>query len=180
MDRVLGLLRLRVLRGVNLAIRDFYSSDPYVIVRMGKQKLKTRVIKKNVNPEWNEELTLIVEDPALPVKLEVYDRDRFSFDDPMGEAEFDIQPYFEAVQMDFKGLPDGIIIRKLLPNRQNCFAEGSDIRWVNGKVSQEMILRLKNVECGEIQLQLHWISIPSSTSFEVSVSSSKQQVDPVL
>lgn len=33
------------------------------------QKLKTRVIKKSTNPEWNEELTLSIEDPADPVRL---------------------------------------------------------------------------------------------------------------
>ncbi|KAG2280995.1 hypothetical protein Bca52824_052215 [Brassica carinata] len=32
------------------------------------QKLRTRVIKKNLNPEWNENLTLSVTDPILPVK----------------------------------------------------------------------------------------------------------------
>jgi hypothetical protein len=34
-----------------------------------KQKLKTRVIKKNINPEWNEDLTLSVSDPSIPIKL---------------------------------------------------------------------------------------------------------------
>lgn len=34
-----------------------------------KQKLKTRVIKKNINPEWNEELTLSVADPSIPIQL---------------------------------------------------------------------------------------------------------------
>lgn len=33
------------------------------------QKLKTRVIKKDINPEWNEDLTLSVSDPDIPVKL---------------------------------------------------------------------------------------------------------------
>lgn len=33
------------------------------------QKLRTRVIKKNLNPEWNENLTLSVTDPILPVKI---------------------------------------------------------------------------------------------------------------
>lgn len=33
------------------------------------QKLKTRVIKKTTNPEWNDELTLSIEDPAVPVRL---------------------------------------------------------------------------------------------------------------
>lgn len=33
------------------------------------QKLKTRVIKKDVNPEWHEDLTLSITDPNVPVKL---------------------------------------------------------------------------------------------------------------
>lgn len=33
------------------------------------QKLKTRVIRKDVNPEWNEDLTLSVSNPDIPVKL---------------------------------------------------------------------------------------------------------------
>lgn len=37
MDSLLGLLRIRVKRGVNLAVRDLNSSDPYVVVKMGKQ-----------------------------------------------------------------------------------------------------------------------------------------------
>lgn len=37
MESLLGLLRIRVKRGVNLAVRDLNSSDPYVVVKMGKQ-----------------------------------------------------------------------------------------------------------------------------------------------
>ena len=37
MDSLLGLLRIRVKRGINLAVRDVRSSDPYVVVKMGKQ-----------------------------------------------------------------------------------------------------------------------------------------------
>jgi hypothetical protein len=37
MESLLGLLRIHVQKGVNLAIRDVRSSDPYVIVKMGKQ-----------------------------------------------------------------------------------------------------------------------------------------------
>jgi len=41
--------------------RDYFFNNP--------QKLKTRVVKKSTNPEWNEELTLSIEDPAVPVRL---------------------------------------------------------------------------------------------------------------
>jgi hypothetical protein len=37
LDHLVGLVKVRVLRGVNLAIRDLCSSDPYVIVRIGRQ-----------------------------------------------------------------------------------------------------------------------------------------------
>lgn len=39
MDRLMGLLRVKVLRGVNLAYRDARGSDPYVVLRLGRQVL---------------------------------------------------------------------------------------------------------------------------------------------
>ncbi|XP_055806431.1 protein C2-DOMAIN ABA-RELATED 2-like isoform X1 [Solanum dulcamara] len=164
MENQLGLLRIRIIRGINLAIRDLRSSDPYVVVRMGKQKLKTRVVKKNVNPEWNENLTLCIAQPILPIKLQVYDKDTFSRDDKMGDAEIDIIPFIDAVRTTtcFKNIPNGVIISRIMPNRQNCYSEESCIVYENGKVVQNAFLRLRNVECGEIELQLQWIHIPGS------------------
>ena len=80
----------------------------------------------------------------------------------MGDAEFDINPFLEAVKMRLEGLPNDTIIRKIQPCRENCFSEESQIVWKDGKVVQKMILRLRNVESGEIELQLHWIDIPGS------------------
>jgi len=37
MEDLLGLLRVRVKRGVNLAVRDVRSSDPYVVIKMFNQ-----------------------------------------------------------------------------------------------------------------------------------------------
>ncbi|KAG4114609.1 hypothetical protein ERO13_D12G055800v2 [Gossypium hirsutum] len=162
MENLLGLLRIHVQRGVNLAVRDVVSSDPYVVIRMGKQKLKTRVIKKNVNPEWNDDLTLSIADLSLPVKLTVYDRDTFSLDDKMGDAEFEIGPLVNAVKMSLEGHPNGTIITKVQPSRQNCLSQESCIIWNNGKVVQDMFLRLRNVETGEVELQLEWIHVPGS------------------
>ncbi|KAL6877567.1 hypothetical protein ACP4OV_012782 [Aristida adscensionis] len=161
LDHLVGLVRVRVVRGVNLAIRDLCSSDPYVIVRMGKQKLKTRVIKKTTNPEWNEELTLSVEDPALPIRLEVFDKDTF-IDDLMGNAEVDIRPLVEVVKMKLQDVADNTVVKKVVPTRQNYLAEESSIYFSEGKVKQDLVVRLKNVECGEIELQLQWIDLPGS------------------
>ncbi|KAI3794172.1 hypothetical protein L1987_36800 [Smallanthus sonchifolius] len=159
MSQLLGLLRVHIHRGVNLAIRDLRSSDPYVIIRMGKQKLKTRVVKKNLNPVWDEDLTLSVVEP-IPVKLEVYDRDLFSADDRMGDAEFDFTPFLDAVKMRFDDIPDNTIITTVKPTRTNCLAEESCITWTDGRVVQNMVLRLRNVECGELEIKLSWIDVP--------------------
>ncbi|CAA0841085.1 Calcium-dependent lipid-binding (CaLB domain) family protein [Striga hermonthica] len=166
MENLLGLLKINVVRGVNLAKRDARSSDPYVIVKMGKQKLKTRVVKNNVNPEWNEELTLSISDPHLPIKLQVYDKDMLSLDDKMGDAEFELNPFLEVVKMHLEkeNLPNGTIITKIKPNRENCLSEESSIVWENREVIQNMFLRLRNVECGEIELKLKWVRIPGSRS----------------
>ncbi|KAH6773393.1 Calcium-dependent lipid-binding family protein [Perilla frutescens var. hirtella] len=162
MDNLLGLLRIKVKRGINLAIRDVCSSDPYVVIKMAKQKLKTRVIKKDINPEWNEDLTLSIADHNLPIHLTVYDHDTFSLDDKMGDAEFDIRPFIEAVKMRLGDLPDGTIITKVPATRSNCLSEESCVVWKDGKVVQDMCLRLRNVESGEVELQLQWINVPGS------------------
>ncbi|VFQ67175.1 unnamed protein product [Cuscuta campestris] len=91
----------------------------------------------------------------------VYDHDTFSKDDKMGDAEFDIKPFLEALQMHLDGFPSGTVITRVPPCRANCLAEESCVVWKDGKVSQDMCLRLRNVECGEVELQFEWIEIPN-------------------
>ncbi|KAJ8753726.1 hypothetical protein K2173_026402 [Erythroxylum novogranatense] len=165
MENLLGLLRIRVKRGVNLAVRDVCTSDPYVVVKLGRQKLKTHVINKDINPEWNEDLTLSITDPNVPVKLTVYDHDTFSKDDKMGDAEFDIKPFIEALNMNLAGHPSGTIITRIQPCRTNCLSEESCIVFDGSHITQDLCLRLRNVECGEVEIQLQWIDLPGSKRF---------------
>lgn len=167
MDKLLGLLKVKIIRGVKLVVRDSVASDPYVIVRHHSHKLKTRVVKKNVNPEWNEELTLSIVDPKDKIKVEVFDWDKFSYDDPMGVATIDVQPFVEAVNNitavaraggDLP--PNNTIIRTILPCRDNDLADPSRIYFFNGKFLQDIVLRLRNVESGEVEIQLMWVDIP--------------------
>ncbi|GKV47091.1 hypothetical protein SLEP1_g54019 [Rubroshorea leprosula] len=80
----------------------------------------------------------------------------------MGDAEIDIGPIHEAVNLQLECVPAGTIIKKIQPDGQNCLTQESCIVWSNGKVVQNMIMRLQNVECGELELQLEWINVPSS------------------
>lgn len=92
----------------------------------------------------------------------VYDHDTFSKDDKMGDADFDLTPYIEALKTKLEGLPNGTIITRIQPSRQNCLAEESCISINNGKVVQDVVLRLRHVECGEVEIQLQWIDLPGA------------------
>ncbi|KAL6839477.1 hypothetical protein ACP4OV_030747 [Aristida adscensionis] len=160
MVEFIGILKVKVIRGTKLAVRDLISSDPYVILTLGQQKAKTKVIKRNLNPVWNEELKLSVPQHYGPLRLEVFDYDMLSRDDKMGEAEVDLQPMISAA-MAF-GDPDLLAdmqIGKWLKSPDNALARDSAVNVVGGKVKQEVSLRLQNVESGEVDLELEWIPL---------------------
>ncbi|PHU09288.1 putative ADP-ribosylation factor GTPase-activating protein AGD11, partial [Capsicum chinense] len=98
MVEFIGLIKVNVVRGTNLAVRDVVTSDPYVILSLGSQSVKTRVIKNNLNPVWNEKLMLSIPENVPSLKVLVYDKDTFTTDDFMGEAEIDIQPLVTAAK----------------------------------------------------------------------------------
>lgn len=93
---------------------------------------------------------------------QVYDKDRFSRDDKMGDAELDIKPYLKALKLGLNDLPNDTIITTIKPTRTNCLAEESNIIWSNGEVVQNMVLRLRNAKSGEIEVKLGWTNVPGS------------------
>ncbi|GLU17545.1 hypothetical protein SLE2022_339060 [Rubroshorea leprosula] len=160
MVEFIGLLKIKVLKGTNLAIRDMMSSDPYVVLTLGQQTARTAVVKSNLNPVWNEELMLSVPQNFGPVKLQVFDHDTFSADDIMGEAELDIQPLITSAMA--YGDPEmfgDMQIGKWLKSHDNALMEDSIINIVDGKVKQDMWLKLQNVESGELELEVEWLAL---------------------
>jgi len=79
------------------------SSDPYTIVQVGpksngppvsffaKETRKTKVIKKNLNPEWDQSFELVVNDVNDTLKVSVWDRDLMDADDLIGETMIPLQ-----------------------------------------------------------------------------------------
>src|SRR3989338_551637 len=81
-------VKVQVVEAQNLMIADLKSSDPYVEIITSKKTQKTKVIKKNLNPVWNEEFIFDLENPKLDsIQFVVKDHDRFSKDDPLGQAK---------------------------------------------------------------------------------------------
>lgn len=160
MVEFVGLLKIKVVKGTNLAVRDIVSSDPYVILKVGHQTAKTKVIKSNLNPIWNEEHMLSVPNPMPPLKVQVFDKDTFSSDDSMGEAEVDIQPLVSAANAYINAAGFGNMqIGKWLATSDNALVTDSVIKLVDGHVKQDIILKLQNVESGILDLELECVPL---------------------
>ncbi|KAL0356583.1 UNVERIFIED_CONTAM: Synaptotagmin-1 [Sesamum calycinum] len=78
MKKPVGILHVKVLRALKLRKKDLLgASDPYVKLKLTETKApskKTTVKHKNLNPEWNEEFSMVVKDPETQaLELHVYD-----------------------------------------------------------------------------------------------------------
>uniref|UniRef100_A0A0A0LY16 ADP-ribosylation factor GTPase-activating protein AGD12-like n=1 Tax=Cucumis sativus TaxID=3659 RepID=A0A0A0LY16_CUCSA len=160
MIEFMGLLKVKVIEGTNLAVRDVKTSDPFVTLTLGQQTAKTTVIKSNLNPVWNEELMLSVPLEYGPLKLQVFDHDIILSNDLMGEAEIDLQPMItSAIAFGDAEMLENMQIGKWLKSDDNALVNDSAVVIVDGKVKQEVSLKLQNVESGEVHLELEWIPI---------------------
>jgi hypothetical protein len=69
-----------------------WDMDPYVKVTAGDEVKCTQVIRHDRNPIWDKQLVFHVRQSELshPILLSVFDWDRVSFDDHVGEARINI------------------------------------------------------------------------------------------
>ncbi|CEH17519.1 Ca2-dependent lipid-binding protein CLB1/vesicle protein vp115/Granuphilin A, contains C2 domain [Ceraceosorus bombacis] len=103
-----GFLRVDVVSAKNLRAADRGGkSDPYVKFNLnGKETFKSKIVKKTVNPEFNEslgecEVPSRVKAEAL---FEIFDWDQVGIDDKLGEARLDLSD-LEPFQATEKVLP---------------------------------------------------------------------------
>ncbi|KGN52311.1 probable ADP-ribosylation factor GTPase-activating protein AGD11 [Cucumis sativus] len=160
MIEFVGLIKVNVVRGTNLAVRDVVTSDPYVILSLGHQSVKTRVIKSSLNPVWNESLMLSIPDYIPPLKVLVYDKDTFSTDDFMGEAEIDINPLLTAARAcERSTICEPMQLGKWVASKENTLAKDGIISLVDGKIRQDISLKLQNVERGVLEMELECVPL---------------------
>lgn len=158
MVEFVGLIKVNVVKGTNLAVRDVLTSDPYVVLTLGQQSVRTRVIKNNLNPIWNESLMLSIPEQIPPLKVLVYDKDKFTTDDFMGEAEIDIQPLVSAAKAyENSTITESMQLGKWIAGQDNTLVKDGIISLADGKVKQEISLKLKNVERGVLDIELECV-----------------------
>lgn len=98
--------------------------------------------------------------PIYAVQL-VYDKDTFSTDDFMGEAEIDIQPLLAAARAHEKSSIDdeSTHLGKWVASKENGLLRDGVISVEDGKIRQEISVRLQNVERGELEVQLECVPL---------------------
>ncbi|MGH0172956.1 UNVERIFIED_CONTAM: hypothetical protein FKN15_001087 [Acipenser sinensis] len=78
-----GVVRVHLIEAEDLVPKDTYmmgmvkgKSDPYANLRVGTQSNRSKTIKENLNPKWNEVYEFVVhEAPGQDLELEMFDED---------------------------------------------------------------------------------------------------------
>ena len=85
-------------------------SDPYYIVNYGEQQFKSRIIYCNINPTYYDEFKFKIVNLEEKLKIKVFDKDKFTKDDLLGELEIDLtkEPFGKIVEKTYK-LQEGSI-----------------------------------------------------------------------
>ncbi|XP_057961969.1 C2 and GRAM domain-containing protein At1g03370 [Malania oleifera] len=90
-------LVVRVIEARNLPAMDYNGfSDPYVRLQLGKNKNRTKVVKKSLNPSWFEEFNFRVEDLNEELLISVLDEDKYFNDDFVGQLKVPVSRVFDA------------------------------------------------------------------------------------
>uniref|UniRef100_UPI003AAF52BC extended synaptotagmin-3 n=1 Tax=Centroberyx gerrardi TaxID=166262 RepID=UPI003AAF52BC len=136
-----GVVRVHLLEARDLPAKDTYmmgmvkgKSDPYVVLRAGNNQFKSKTIKENLNPQWNEVYEFVVhEAPGQELELELFDEDTDK-DDFLGRYHLDFGEVKREKEMDqwfpLEGVPNGEVHMKLqwlsLQTDQTLLKESTD------------------------------------------------------
>lgn len=97
------MLQVRAIAARRLKAMDRNGfSDPYLKMQIGngadkRQRCQTKVVKKNLNPEWHETFELLVTDVNDVLKVSVFDSDLIGSDDLIGHT---LLPLSELVGLE--------------------------------------------------------------------------------
>lgn len=90
-------LLVRVIEARNLPAMDLNGlSDPYVRLQLGKQKARTKVVKKSLDPLWDEEFGFRVDDLNEELLVSVLDEDKYFNDDFVGQLKVPVSRVFDS------------------------------------------------------------------------------------
>ncbi|XP_068186269.1 extended synaptotagmin-3 [Antennarius striatus] len=119
-----GVVRVNLVEARDLVAKDTYmlglvkgKSDPYATLRVGTRHFKSKTVKENLHPKWNEVYEFVIhEAPGQELELEIFDEDADK-DDFIGRYNLDFGEVKQEKQMDqwfpLEGVPYGEVHLKL-------------------------------------------------------------------
>ncbi|XP_063356368.1 extended synaptotagmin-3-like [Pelmatolapia mariae] len=119
-----GVVRVHLLEARDLLAMDTYvmglvkgKSDPYATLRVGNIHFKSKTVKKNLHPRWDEVYEFVVhEAPGQELEVGLYDED-VDKDDFLGSYNLDLGEVKSEKQMDqwfpLEDVPHGEVHLKL-------------------------------------------------------------------
>ncbi|XRB18834.1 C2 domain-containing protein [Pseudoscourfieldia marina] len=127
-----GVMDVHVIGARGLAAKDMSgTSDPYVLVSHGEEVRKSEIMQKSLNPMWDEHMVLLINTVMTPIKVEVFDSDLISQDDPLGHVNIDIRDLVPEMRIEkWHELKDGkggsIKLALTMFNMQSIFPNNLD------------------------------------------------------
>lgn len=90
----------------------------------------------------------------------VYDKDTFSTDDFMGDAEIDIQPLLSAAKAsEDTYVNETMQLGKWKASKENTLVRDGIISLEDGTVKQDIAIQLQNVERGVLEIELECVPL---------------------
>ncbi|XP_074295148.1 C2 and GRAM domain-containing protein At1g03370-like [Silene latifolia] len=90
-------LVVRVIEARNIPAMDLNGlSDPYVRLQLGKQRFRSKVIKKCLNPYWGDHFYFRVDDLSEELLISVLDEDKYFNDDFIGQVKLPVSRVFDS------------------------------------------------------------------------------------
>lgn len=90
-------LVVKVIEARNVPAMDLNGlSDPYIRIHLGKQRFRTKVVKKCLNPYWGDEFCFRVDDLSDELVISVLDEDKYFNDDFIGLVKFPVSRVFDS------------------------------------------------------------------------------------
>ncbi|KAJ8417572.1 hypothetical protein AAFF_G00224150 [Aldrovandia affinis] len=85
--RDVGFLQVKVIRALDLLAADLNGkSDPFCVLELGNDRLRTHTLYKTLNPEWNKVFTFPVKDVHDVLEVTIFDEDGDKAPDFLGKV----------------------------------------------------------------------------------------------
>lgn len=94
-------LTVRIIEARNLKpMKEYNSSDPYVVISIEGQKEETKFMESTINPKWDETFKFDIRTGKEPLEVLVLDRDLYSADDFEGKLSLNLMEFKDQMKVD--------------------------------------------------------------------------------